>query len=53
MNENSKERIKELEDLAKKRFEDEGGFIIASYLTTDEYDELLELKEVEEDGKKL
>ena len=42
-----KERIKELEDLAKKRFKDNGGFNIEDYLTTDEYDELEENLEAE------
>lgn len=51
MSKNIKERIKELEDLAKKRFADEGGFNVAAYLNTDEYDELLELEEKLEGGK--
>ena len=40
-----KKRIKELEDLAKERFIGKDGISMIDYLTTDEYEELLELEE--------
>ena len=45
MSKDPKERIKELEDLAKERFIGKDGINMAEYLTTDEYEELLELEE--------
>ena len=42
---NTKERIKELEDLAMERFIGKDAINVADYLTTDEYEELLELEE--------
>ena len=48
-----KERIKELEDLAKERFIGKDGINMADYLSDDEYEELLELEEkLEEERKK-
>jgi len=53
MSKDPKERIKELEDLARERYMGKDGINVADYLTTDEYEELLELEEkLEEEEKK-
>lgn len=45
MSKDLKERIKELEDLAKERYIGKDGINMVDYLTYDEYEELLELEE--------